>query len=255
LETYNSDNIYILGKYRFNMNKDDLVKLGLSVNESLVYLVLLDIGKAKAGLISKKSQINRTTTYDSLSKLIDRGLVSYSMETNKKLFSPSSPSKLLENIKDQEFMLKEILPELESKFFSIKNKESSNIYEGKKGIKYILNDVLKHKEYYTFGSSGKFLEIMSHDFLLFQKKKKELKVKGRVILPISEKDSETVKMSFTLFKFIPNEYSSLSSTIIYGNNIAIIVWSQKPIATVITSDQVSKSYKNYFEVLWKIAKP
>ena len=78
---------------------EQLERLGLNRNEAKIYLALLDLGEAQAGQISKKAQINRTTTYDSVERLIQRGLVTYVIKANKKVFQPVHPTKILEKIK------------------------------------------------------------------------------------------------------------------------------------------------------------
>ncbi|MBI4152612.1 hypothetical protein HY495_02780 [Candidatus Woesearchaeota archaeon] len=234
---------------------EQLERLGLNRNEAKIYLALLDLGDAQAGQISKKTQINRTTTYDSVERLIQRGLVVYVIKANKKVFRPVPPQKILEKIKEEEKIAQDILPELEARFKQNKEKEDSNIYKGHLGIKSILNDILSFTEYVAFGSSGKFLELMKHDFVQFQKQKKEKKIKARVILSKSSKTSESVKLAYTNFRFIPDEFSSPTTTFVYGENTAVIIWSTTPIATVIKSKQVAQSYLNYFKLLWKKTKP
>ena len=98
------------------------------------------------------------------------------------------------------------------------------------------------------------MEIMKHDFELFQRRKRELKIKSEVILRESDRTSESVKLSYTDFRFISDEYGSPTTTFVYGGNIAIIVWLAEPVATVIKSKEVAESYLHYFELLWKIAK-
>ncbi len=230
-----------------------LQRIGLGQNEIKVYLTLLRIGPSQAGRISKESQINRTTTYDSLERLIERGLVTYMISANKKVFSPVAPERLLDQLKEKEKVVEEILPELNQMFKKSKEKEESNIYKGRKGIKSILNEILNYKEYAAFGSSGGFLQIMRHDFLAFQKRKRELKIKARVILEESARTSESVRGAYTEFKFIPQEFSSPTTTFVCDDMIAIIVWSETPIATVISSKEIAESYRNYFKMLWKIA--
>jgi len=232
---------------------EQLQKIGLTSNESKIYLALLKLNSAQAGRISKESQINRTTTYDVLERLIEKGLVNYSIISNKKLFKPVSPKKILENIKEKEETIKEILPELE-KISNFSEAEESNIYKGKKGIKTILNEILKYKEYVAFGSSGEFEKTMKHDFELFQNQKKKLKIKSKVILPIELKNSEIAKISYAEIKYFSDEFSSPTTTFIYGSNTAIIIWAETPIAILIKSNKVAKSYKQHFELLWKIAK-
>ena len=48
------------------MDITKLEKIGLNLNEAKIYLALLELGQAQAGYISKKTQINRTTVYDSI---------------------------------------------------------------------------------------------------------------------------------------------------------------------------------------------
>jgi len=236
------------------MEPEKLVRLGFTNTEAKIYLILLKLGQAQAGLISKRSQINRTTTYDALERLLKKGLIKYTIQANKKVFKPSKPEQVLNYLKEQEKLADEIIPELNKIYETIEEKEEFNLYKGIKGIRSILQDILNYKEYIAFGSSGKFLEIMKHDFLLFQKRKKELKVKSRVILKNSSRKSESVKESYASFKFIPDEFSAPTTTFVYGKNTAIIIWSEIPLAIVIHSQEVSESYSHYFELLWKIAK-
>lgn len=231
-----------------------LERLGLSTNEAKIYVTLLEIGESQAGRISKKSQINRTTTYDSIERLIDKGLITFVIQANKKIFKPIPPNKLLENIEEQEKIAKEILPELDTLYKESKEEEESNIYKGRKGIRSILHDILKCKDYVAFGSSGRFIDFMRHDFSLFQKRKNELNIKSRVILSDSARNTEQVKTAYATFRFIPNEYTAPTTTFVYGIQVAIMVWSETPVATVINSKELAKSYKSYFELLWKIAK-
>lgn len=236
------------------MDITKLEKIGLNLNEAKIYLALLELGQAQAGEISKKAQINRTTTYDSLERLIQNGLVSFVISANKKVFKPVAPKKLLSQIEEKENAVKEILPELDQIFHDSKEKEETDIYKGKKGIKSILDDILKCKEYIAFGSSGKFLEVMQHDFIIFQKMKKELKINSRVILSESSRKTETIKVAYANFKYIPDEFSAPTTTFVYDDKTVIIIWGEVPVATLIKSKEVAKSYKNYFEMLWKIAR-
>jgi sugar-specific transcriptional regulator TrmB len=236
------------------METEKLQKIGLNPNETKIYLALLKLGEAQAGKISKEAQINRTTTYDSIERLIEKGLVTYTIEANKKVFKPVAPERLLDNLKEKQKIIEETLPELNKLFHESKEKEESNIYKGKKGIRSILNDILNYKEYVAFGSSGGFLNTMQHDFNIFQKRKKQLKINSKVILSRSSKKKQDVKEAFSKFKFISNEYSSPTTTFIYKNKTAIIVWAENPIATLITSEEVAESYKKHFELIWKIAK-
>lgn len=236
------------------MGLNQLPKIGLTNTETKVYLALLRIGASQAGIISKESEINRTTTYDALERLIEKGLVKYNISANKKVFSPVAPNRLLDQIKEKERAIEEALPELNKLFEQTKEKQESNIYRGIKGIRSILNDILSFKKYVAFGSSGRFIDIMKHDFYLFQKRKKDLKIKARVILSKSDKKTEQVKVAYTQFRYIEDEFSSPTTTFVYDNKTVTIIWGEVPIATLISNKDVADSYRNHFEALWKVAK-
>jgi sugar-specific transcriptional regulator TrmB len=237
------------------MISEKLEKLGLTKNEARIYVSLLEIGDAQVGKLSKKAQINRPATYDATERLIEKGVISYAISANRKIFRATDPKIFLNQIKEKEEAANEILPELSGLYNSTKQVEESQTYVGKKGIKSILNDILLYKEYIAYGSSGKFMEIMKHDFIAFQNRKKELDIKSKVIPTESTKQKDDLrKVAYAEIKYLPDSYSIPITMIIYGKKVAILSWGETPMATLITSKSVSNSFKTYFELLWNIAK-
>ena len=68
--------------------------VGLTPNETKVYLALVDLGTAQAGQITEKSGVHRRNVYDAISRLMEKGIISYVNVNNKKLFSPVNPKKI-----------------------------------------------------------------------------------------------------------------------------------------------------------------
>ena len=157
------------------MDIKNLVKIGLDVNEAKDYLTLINFGPSMAGKIGERSKIHRTTVYEIIERLIKKGLVSYSISSNKKLFKANSPKLLKDQINEKKELVDLIVPDLINKYQKSNDSEESTIYVGKKGIKSILCEILKYNSYVSFGSTGEFADIMKHDFLLFQKQKKDAK--------------------------------------------------------------------------------
>ena len=238
------------------MENVNLEKIGFTANEAKVYLALLELGEAQAGLISKRSQVNRTNTYDCLERLADKGLVTFYLTSSRKMFKPVDPRAIMSYLKEKETVAEEAMPELLAAFNGKKQEEEAMIFKGRKGIKSVLNDIIKSsKSYVAFGSSGKFMEIMKYDFTLFQNQKKELKIFSRIIQAESaRKNKELQRVAYANFRYLPDKFVSPTTTIVYGNKVAIIVWSTVPIANVISSKLAADSFSNYFEVLWKSAK-
>ena len=71
-----------------------LENLGFSPNEIKVYLALNDHGSSKAGKIAKIAKIDRSSCYNSLKNLIEKGLASYVCIGKVKWFQATGPKRL-----------------------------------------------------------------------------------------------------------------------------------------------------------------
>ena len=61
-----------------------LQNFGLTEAETRLYVNLLMVGESTANQLSKRTNTNRTFTYDRLKKLLDAGFVSYVIKDNKR---------------------------------------------------------------------------------------------------------------------------------------------------------------------------
>ena len=61
------------------MDTSILKEIGFSDREIRVYIALLEIGKSTAGPISIKANLSQTKVYETLGKLIEKGLVSFNL--------------------------------------------------------------------------------------------------------------------------------------------------------------------------------
>ena len=112
--------------------KKVLENMGFSPNEIKVYLALNNHGSSKAGKISKIAQIDRSSCYNSLKTLIEKGLVSYVSIGKIKWFQATGPRKLLDYLKEQEEDVKGILPELQKRHKAAKIEGQVRMFKGEK---------------------------------------------------------------------------------------------------------------------------
>ena len=84
---------------------EKLQNIGLTQNESRVYLFLLEYQEAKTGIICSKLNIANSHIYRILEKLLDKGLVSYKINNNIKIFQAVNPSNLYELFREKEEQL------------------------------------------------------------------------------------------------------------------------------------------------------
>ncbi len=233
------------------MNINFLQDLGLTKNEAKVYVALVDNGSIKAGLLTRKTGIHRRNVYDAIEMLIQKGLVSYIKENNVMIYSAVEPSRLLEIIKEKEDNVKSILSELEQKFNFIQSKKETVFYRGKQALKAIFDDQIKEgKEILVLGACPFAKDIVKYYFQKYdsERKRKNIKVKAVFISKVSE------KIPLSEIKYLPTQFNSPTATNIYGNKVAIILWTEEPFAILINQKEIADSYRNYFSIMWKIAK-
>ncbi len=247
------------------MGSETLEKIGLSKSESEIYLKLLEIGSCKAGRLAKETRYNRTTIYKVLESLIQKGLASYVLKENRKYFEPTDPKNIVQEIdKEEESInkkkeeIKNLLPELEGLFEKSKEELEANIFKGIKGLKAVFNDILKTlkqgDEYLAFGVS-QHAESIGGYFEEFNKTLQNNKVDSKIIFDErAKKNIASCKKYGYEVKILSKEFMSPAEINIYKNKVAIILWQNPPLAIMIKGEDVSKSFKQYFNLMWRMAK-
>lgn len=228
----------------------ELNEAGLTDNESKVYLALIDLGPSMAGQISRKTGLHRRTVYDVVETLIKKGLIGYISQNNRKLFQAASPDRIIEMLKHKQDMLEPLIIGLREKYEHREEKESTNFYKGKEGLKTVFEDQLLSKEILILGASPKAYDVLQFYFKWYDKKRKTKKINARIIA----QDKGIKRVPLADIRYLPEKYSNPMAVNIYGDKVAIILWAKLPMAIVIKSKEIALGYKNYFELLWKIAK-
>jgi sugar-specific transcriptional regulator TrmB len=235
------------------MDTKTLEMLGLEQKQAKIYLALLQLKQATATKISEDTRIERTLCYSIINKLIDKGLISYIIQNNVKYFKSAPPEKLMQDLKEKQEQLTNIMPQLIGLTKLNREKTRAELYQGKEGIKTVLKDIIKvGKDHIIFGEDGlqfeKLFPIYSKQFV---KKLEKENIKERVLFKAK---GDMVKAKGSEFRYLPDDYFSPTCTVVYGNKTAIIIWSEPFLTILIENKEVARSYRNYFEILWGIAK-
>jgi len=249
-------------KYTKKMNEEiDLEQLGLTKIEAKVYIALLKTGSTTTGPLVKATELHRATVYDVLKRLMEKGLVNYITKEKTKYFEATKPEHLMDllNQEKEELTKKEentmhLIYKLNKIKELSKQKQNAHVFVGVKGVKTVMEDTMKYKEVLILGSSGRFKERMKSYFYHSLKRKRELRIKSRLIASESIRHTEIPKLLYGEKRFIPEQYESPISTMVFGDNVANFVWSETPVAFLIESKEAADSFRNYFEMLWEMAK-
>lgn len=238
------------------MDIEILQEIGLSNTEAKVYLAILELGSALAGEITKKSEVNRTNVYDALERLIQKGLVTYVITANRKVFEPVNPEALQDILKDKEERLNSVMKELQFKFKAGRSKEEAVIFKGKKGIKSIFEDVLKEKkDLFAYGAESKFADMFPAYQKEWNERRAKLGIKIKMIYNEKVRQRKVKeRLKLTNMRFLPESYDFPSMVMIYGDKVVTVVWTELPYGFMIRSNEAVKSNMNFFDILWNSAK-
>ncbi len=235
-------------------------EIGFSKNEARVYEALLQIGEASVQEISNRSRVHRRNVYDSMQKLLEKGLVLEVFIKGDKHFKAVNPRRLLELLEEKEERINSVLPEMQAKYESIGDKEEAYLYRGIEGFKNYLQDILKTKEtVYFIGAKGFWLDPRLKYFLpKFQRERKKLGIKFFHIFDseVKKEKPEILKLVGKQYKFLPKEYSSLTAVDIFGPFVVNFVGvrpgelSDEPIQFVLKSRRLADGYRKFFQFIW-----
>jgi sugar-specific transcriptional regulator TrmB len=226
--------------------------MGFSPNEIKIYLALNDQGSCKAGKIAKIAKIDRSSCYNSLKSLIEKGLVSYVCVGKVKWFQATGPSKLMGFLKEQEQELQEVIPELHARHKASKIQGQVRLYKGLKGVRTIFQDIIKTEEdNLVFGNESQLEERMPQYQQQFIRQLKEKNIRVKEIVR-EDRGTETSNPKQT--RYVPKRVESPVVTNIYGDKIAIIIWTEEPEGIIIENAAAAKAYRSYFEFMWENSK-
>jgi len=241
-----------------------LLDVGFSEKEIVVYVALLSLGKGIVTKISRTASISRTTTYDVLDSLTQKGLVRISGKEPKQEYIVEPPEKLekyiigeIEKKNNNLNKIKDIIPELRSVYLE-GERPKIKFYEGLEGLMEVYDDTLTAKETIVAYACYEDMEpLLPKYFETYYKRRVEARISARGIAPNTEmaighqkKDLEEMRE----LSLVPKDKYSFTPDIeIYDNKVMIASWKDK-LGIIIESAEISDAMKKIFELAWIGAK-
>jgi len=236
--------------------------LGLSPNEAKIYEALLNTTSANVSSIAIKSKVHRRNVYDSLNKLIEKGLVSELILNNEKHFKAVDPKRLMGFIKDKEEILQGELPEMEKRFQKLSTKEQAYVYKGIQGFRNYMQDILDAGEdVFCIGSKDGWADkrlapFTARFYTEFHKKK--LKVYNLFDHEMAGEVPEFVQKHKIPSKILPKDFSTNSAIDVFGDRVVTFTGLHKRMLDddltqfVIISQELADSYRTWFKMIWNL---
>ncbi len=243
------------------MKKIDFISyiqdLGLSENESKVYLSSLSLGPATVLKIAKEAEIKRTTAYSVLETLKLRGLIINEVKGLKTLYTAEGPEKLEQIFEQKKDRFKKVLPELTA-MYNLKGGESFiKYYEGVQGVRtvydHILDGLKPGDDYVVISDMEKFLSMDRDYFTKFIENRVKYNLNLRAILQDTSDAhyyKEIERNTTMTVKFLPKD-TVLSANMVITPHRVIITQMAAPIMTVVIENRsIVQMQKEQFEIMW-----
>jgi len=240
--------------------EETLREIGLSLNEARVYEAMLQLGEANVNLIAIKSRVHRRNVYDSLNKLVEKGLVAQYVLKGERQFRANNPDKLQTILNEKQDKLSNLLPDMKTKFQVIKQEEQAYIYRGVAGFRNYMQDILDvGEEVYCIGAKGGWWEPRLKPFRIRfyrELKKKKLRAYNLFDWEMKEQAFEVVKAHKHEARFLPKKFSTNSAIDIFGDRVvtftglSINKLDDDLVQFVMISKKLADSYKKWFWFMW-----
>lgn len=244
---------------------EELRELGLSEGQVRVYSAILELGTGSLNAIHEKTGFERRAIYDILNKLIEKGLISYTVEQGKRTYQCANPRVLGEEIEKRRAALDELrkkLPKINQAYALSKPKIRAEVYRGNAAMKTLLEEALDYEATYWIGGNSGVESQTGQDMKQWFKKWTEKRVEQKRFM-YDLVDYGTYLEDFPpgnitkhkkyLYKYcqLPEQLRSPMVIIIFGNKVAQVLWGRQSFAFVLESEEIKESFMKYFHYFWK----
>jgi len=241
-----------------------LKEYGLSDKEIIIFLYLVQNNRLSAYNIAKATNIFKSTCYDVLERLIEKGFVSKILENNKTLYASRDITEIIGVAKSKEELLVLLIPKINN----LESTEETDVKHIDSKDSYIvintkISELAKKGELtyvYIIGNAPDLSTFSSKIYV--EKLVKEL-AKSKIIKKINcmgiwdkKYKSDPFMKQFNLLgdnKFI-DFLPTHATTIIFDDHLEYLFLNPTPNVIEIKNKKISDEMKYYFELLWKIAK-
>lgn len=238
------------------MYESELKELGLTDNETEIYLALLQYRILNPTQLAEKTGLHRSYIYDTLERLLDRGIINTILINNKKNYQAVNPRILREIFELKLRHLDSILPKLSALFKSVKEETKVELHRGKRVYRTLIKDLLanikKNDNVYLFGVNEDILETVEPIYLKqYFNIIKEKNVKEKIIIARGGKKLQELNLQY---RELDPKYLGETTTVIYQSKVFIFILGNPYYLIIIESRKVANTYKKQFNLLWNIAK-
>lgn len=248
-----------------------LQALGLSEIEAKIYEGLLEKGQTTIMELANHIGLKRITTHFNVERLIEMGLVVQTRKGSRRQIIAEQPDKLESLIRQRESEVRDLrsqLPLVLDKLQRLRSSAMSSAedvgilyYEGERGFKDVCQRSLDYanKEILFISKLSQWHQVYTYEYdqEYYIPTRLERDIQLRLLLPQSDKDWEGFGTDTSLLRearILPDVDNFMTTFIIYGSEVAIMLSVQPYTAIVVRNKEVTDSFRKLFYQLWGISR-
>lgn len=239
-----------------------LQSIGLSEKEARLYEVLLPLGDIALSDLVKVSSLHPQIVSRLVESLVAKGLAVTSVRKHRKHVRAEDPRMLEQKEKEKLEEVQRLIPQLLA-LQKIPKEALVRVARGNEAVRSLrirgIKELPKGGTYYIIGGSGdRFYEVMGAEYERVEKQRLKKAIWKKLITFESQRkelEKNEKSKKYDSFRYLSEHFPIPSSTNVFNDTVAIIIWAKDPIVITIESHEVAESYGHYFMSLWKIAKP
>jgi sugar-specific transcriptional regulator TrmB len=243
---------------------EDFIRFGMTNVEAIAFKEVMHLKEASISNVAEIAGLHRGTAYNVLENLIKKGFLVSKITDKGKKYSPAGISKFnsiidknQKKIKQEVKLIQNISKELTEKRFGLPNKEEIMIYRGKGAYetfyKGLVEECIQNKEkFLSIGMGGTTIKSFGLPFFkMLQKYKQRLNLEPKVILDKRMENRNYGKVVHGDIRYISFAHPVPTTTRIFSDKVAFSLWeSNPPVTIVVKNEELNKSYRNSFKILW-----
>ncbi len=241
----------------------ELVNLGLSEKEAIVYLALLELSPAAVQDVAIRAGVNRTTTYLLVDALMRRGIVSATTHGKRQLFVAEPPERLLtvlrlqrRELEEKERELLTAIPLLNAVYNSRSEKPQIRYFEGAEGVRTV-RELLGEE-------SGECIQIVPVDRFesvteILDRRTdhfddlKAASVPFRSLMVMDAPDPDRVpRVPNSQMRVIPAaDFPVRAEITVRGNTVLLFSYKANLLSVIVKSEEFAETLRALFNLAWK----
>lgn len=236
--------------------KNTIKNLGLSEQETEIYLTLLKMGDLPASRIAKIVGLKRTTVYPVLQNLSIKSYIRVVYKNNLRYYQASSPQSIVSYMEKKINDFNSIIPILQSFEKSQAQSIGLRFIETKEELRNFYIDIIneyENRSYLVIGDTTAWqsvdVEFFRHQF---PRERANANIKTKLLLTHnSKKLIPSDKTLLRTYKFLPKKYIFKSTIDVFDDKILIVSPEINALALVIAIPAMTDIFRSIFEFMWE----